>query len=247
MKDDIYRFRIDSFTPETLPMSRLAEYLAELAQLFGSDERVHFRKIQKGSAVLVSQVETVAVPKVRERLSRVDAASAADEVAEPFRRLDRMLAADNAVGKLRRGTATILSFPGRTAPRQRVGPVTQSTTVQGQLVRIGGRDKTAHGLIEDAGTGRAWKIVTTREQARGLAQVIYGQPLRVTGSGRWYREDDGRWQLEELRVQSWEALDDVTLAQAVESLRSISGAGWDESPDPLALLQKIRDGGGEVH
>jgi hypothetical protein len=30
-----YRFRIDAFTPETMPMARLAEYMSQLAQLLG--------------------------------------------------------------------------------------------------------------------------------------------------------------------------------------------------------------------
>ena len=37
-----YRFVIDAHTPDTLPMSRLAEYMAALARLFGNAKQVHF-------------------------------------------------------------------------------------------------------------------------------------------------------------------------------------------------------------
>lgn len=36
-------FSIDVFSPETIPMSRLAEYLYELAALYGSQAFVHFK------------------------------------------------------------------------------------------------------------------------------------------------------------------------------------------------------------
>ena len=47
-KEDI-TFRIDVFSPETLPMGRLAEYLAHLSTLYGQKEKVHFKGIEKGS------------------------------------------------------------------------------------------------------------------------------------------------------------------------------------------------------
>ncbi len=58
MKDtDEYRFVIDAYSPETLPMSRLAEYMTDLARLFGTAERVHFVRLEAGSTVLVQRVE----------------------------------------------------------------------------------------------------------------------------------------------------------------------------------------------
>jgi hypothetical protein len=50
-----YRFRIeDSYTPATLPMERLADYIAVLARLLGDQANVHFRGVEHGSAVLVA-------------------------------------------------------------------------------------------------------------------------------------------------------------------------------------------------
>ena len=62
-----YRFVIDAFTRDTLPMARLAEYMADLAVMLGEPESVHFIRVDEGSAVLVQQVDEPAVPKVRAR------------------------------------------------------------------------------------------------------------------------------------------------------------------------------------
>jgi hypothetical protein len=52
-----YRFKITAYTPATIPMARLAEYMAELAVVLGEEEHVHFVRLQKGSTVLVHNIE----------------------------------------------------------------------------------------------------------------------------------------------------------------------------------------------
>jgi hypothetical protein len=246
VRGDIYEFRIDSYTPETLPMARLAEYLAELSKVFGNADSVRFRGVKRGSAVLVSEVKSVAVPKVRDRLVRVESAERGDDVAEPIRGLNALLPQDNAVGRLRRGTATILDFPGRKAARVRIGPVTQPTTIVGQLVRVGGLDSTAHAQAEDA-EGRTWRVTMTRDQARALAPHLYGPLIRFAGTGRWSRDVVGVWELEALRLTEWERLSSETLRETVTALRGIAGSEWVDDRDQLETLARIRDGEGGVH
>jgi len=47
----VFDFRMSALKPETLPMARLAEYLARLAVLFGHQDQVYFSKVRKGSAI----------------------------------------------------------------------------------------------------------------------------------------------------------------------------------------------------
>lgn len=62
-----YRFVIDeSFTPDTLAMWRLAEYMTDIADLLGEKPYVHF--VQIDGAVLVQDVEHEAYPKVSTRV-----------------------------------------------------------------------------------------------------------------------------------------------------------------------------------
>lgn len=227
-------------------MARLAEYMSELARLFGNADKVHFVKLKRGSAVLETSVEAVAAPKVRTRLSQTGAPAANDEASTAFHKIDLMLANDNAVGKLQRGKALVLRFPGRTSPRIKVGSITQLSTIQGTLVRIGGRDKTSHGLIEDV-MAKSWRIVMTRQEAKALAKLIYGPILRICGPARWTRNETGGWDLEELRVQSWEELGEESLQQGIQQLRDIPNVEWREDPDPLGFLNQVRSGEREIH
>src|SRR2546423_1158719 len=109
-------FVLDAFTPDTLPMARLAEYLTDLASLLGEKERVHFKSVEEGSAGLAYDVENVAAPKVRERVRGARIASAVSEERRAFESIDHRLRKDNSAASLKEkdtGT-TILYFPGPT-------------------------------------------------------------------------------------------------------------------------------------
>src|ERR1035438_102843 len=108
-----YKFRIDAFKPDTIPMSRLAEYMADLAALLGTQEHVHFLRVEDGSTVLVQEVEYEAVPKVRDRLEGIRTRSAPDDALKAFLDIDRKLAQDNASGLLESEMASVVEFPGR--------------------------------------------------------------------------------------------------------------------------------------
>ncbi len=61
-----FRFTIERDTPETLPMARLAEYLSQLATLFGEKQAVHVTASEADGAVPLIRVEADALPQVRD-------------------------------------------------------------------------------------------------------------------------------------------------------------------------------------
>jgi hypothetical protein len=247
MKKETYIFRIDRFTPETIPMIRLAQYMLQWATLLGNPERVHFRELRPGSARLVSCVESEAAPKVRTRLQQLKSDSAPKDLREPYETINRMLASDNAVGTIKRGSATIVDFPGRRQPLPvRVGPFNQITELQGQLIRVGGGDDTAHGLIVD-GDGEIRSVSMNREQAKAISAMLYGPPLRIVGQGRWERTEEAAWNLIDMKLHSWEALSEKSLREGVTALRAIEGSNWSKEKDPHALLHRIRHGDKGAH
>jgi hypothetical protein len=235
-----YRFTIsDAFTPKTLPMARLADYLAELALLLGERERVHFSGLKAGSAVVVADVEPQAVPKVRERLHEAEMPDAPADVARHYRKLNDMLRDDNAKGALQEGEQVVVHFPGREAPT-RVGPVTEEGELVGVLVRIGGTAQTVHAAI--LAEGRTHNCDLSPELARRMAPCLFGPPLRVLGTGWWYRLPKGEWELERFRIRDFEELHDESLLETVERLRAVQGSEWAQVEDPWVELHRIRYG-----
>lgn len=242
-----YRFRIDVFSVESLPMSRLAEYMAELARLLGEHERVHFSHLEPGSAVLVSNIEEPAAPKVTERIAKVRDGRGPKDAMTAFRNLDNMLAKDNAVGTLAASeSAQIIEFPGRMRPKPvKYGPFRERGSLDGIVIRIGGRDDTVPVLIQDSEA--EFHCQTSREVSKRLAQHYLGAPVRVHGNGKWVREENGSWQLLEFYIEDFEVLDDSSLLDVVGKLRKVEGSTWHESDNSVASILGLRHNSKDQH
>ena len=52
----IYSLYIDAYSPETMPMARLAEYMQSFAQMLGHEAGVHFAGLKPGSTRLAGRV-----------------------------------------------------------------------------------------------------------------------------------------------------------------------------------------------
>ncbi|HTX48682.1 MAG TPA: hypothetical protein VME40_04750, partial [Caulobacteraceae bacterium] len=113
--DNEFRFRISAYTPATMPLGRLAEYLAELAKVLGEDQAVHLVELDEGSTVLVHKIDDEAVPKIRDRAAAVQAGHAPADAMRSYRRVNKMLRDDNGAAALLEGVAEILEFPGNRA------------------------------------------------------------------------------------------------------------------------------------
>lgn len=237
---ETYDFRIDAWKPETLPMARLAEYLARLAVLFGSKEHVHFHKIRRGSAIPEIVVDDTAVPKVKERLMLVSKPDAPEDIARANQEINRMLRDDNATGVLRlKGGAKILEFPGRKTPLAEEAVVYEFGELDGIVIRVGGKDETVPAMLEGT-DGAYFRCNTSREIARQLAGYLFGQSVRVVGRGKWRRTQEGRWELETFDIKSFEPLDEMPLEEVIAGMRTIEGSDWNEMDDPQAEFKRLR-------
>lgn len=217
-----YEFKISAYSPDTIPMSRLAEYMGALADLLGEKERVHFDRLKTGSTVLAAKVEEVARPKVKKHLSETRSAEQSDGRYKTVVRLNSMLRDDNAEGSLTSGPAEIIRFPGRNLDiPEEIGPIPKHTEVCGILVRIGGKDRTVHAHVLDA-DGRDWACVLDRDLARRLAPYLFGSPVLLSGEGRWKRTTEGKWDLVSFRAKEFLPVKEKTLRESVAAIRSVS-------------------------
>jgi hypothetical protein len=222
-------------------MARLAEYIADLAVVFGNRERVHFSRIEPGSTVPVIRVEWEAEPKVRDRLRAVKLKEAPEEVLQAARRIDRRLAEDNAAGDLQDPAGDkVLHFPGRELLKKLVyGPIVQQGTFQGVPIRVGGEGDPVPVHLED---GKEKHIVLAKRiVAKEIAQYLFSAVIRVEGNGRWIRHADGEWELLEFRVSNYKLMEDGDIRKNISELQQIP-AEWKKLEDPLAVLNEIRQG-----
>lgn len=239
---DLFIFSIDSMTPETLPLARLVQYLEKLVVLFGSKESVHLLEVKHGSAAPAFYIEREAAPAVLQRLSLVREPDAPADLTKAFQDVNDYLREDNAVGGLRApGGAQILQFPGRLEPADEEAWVSEHGTVEGFLVRLGGKDRTSHATLE-VEPGCYQTLTLSRDLARQLAPHLYGEEIRVIGMGRWKRTGAGVWKLERFTVERFELAPRGDLTSAMDQLASVKGDAWREIEDPLGELLRLRRG-----
>ena len=243
--EDEYSFSVDAFTPSTIPMARLAEYMSLIAALLANPEYVHFAKLKAGSTQVITRVRREAIPKVHERLQESSQPDSSSEARKIYRKLDDMVRRDNGTARLKRKqsgakrSAEILYFPGREQERRQLGPFAQPIVLDGVVCRVGGRDSTAHVQIEDS-EGRIFNGELARDLAKQVAMHIYDS-LRFEGDARWLRLSSGEWEIKDLRIKSFLKLRDDTTVDAFARLRQIEGSEWTILEDPLSFARDLRN------
>ncbi len=247
--NDELRFHISDLSVGGLSMARLGDYLIQLANLLGEKDRLHFNSLEEGSVIVVANIEPVSVPKVLERTQSLSRGNAPADVFKAFNKLNDMLAEDNASGQLTLGSnpSNAIEFPGCNNPKPILyGPFWEQGSLDGQLIKVGGKDSTVPVHLLDDG-GNVFHCTTTRELSKSISVHYLGGALRVKGRGKWMRESTGSWILEEFIIEGFEQLDDSPLSKTVKRLRSVEGSKWSEFPDPLRELAKLRGDGRKSH
>ncbi len=240
-----FRFKIDAYSPETMPMARLAEYLGLLAGILGEASSVHLVRLEAGSTTIVHRIDREAIPKVRDRAASVRRGDGPLEAVRAYRTINQLLRDDNAVGVLREAAGEIIRFPGREISEEKFESVKQRGTIDGEVIRIGGSRKYVPITLrcEDRELSGCWAL---RPMAKRLAQRLF-EPVRLFGRGRWTRDADGNWNLEQFTVDSFEPLRDEPLSKTLAGLRKIA-AGWkDASVEELLTIRRGEDGPNGSH
>ena len=243
-KDRRLIFYIDAYSPDTIPMAKLADYMAAFASLLGHDNAVHFAGLEKGSTKIRARVEFEDIPKVEARLDDIRRGNLSKETAKLFQDIDTQLANDNAIGRIYvededGSTAEVLDFPGRNRPKtQSYGPFNQEGHLDGILISVGGKDDSVPLRLQNGDTTYT-NCATTRAIARELARHLF-EPVRIQGTGRWMREASGQWSLKSFKVLSFEVLKNDSLRDSVAALRSVKRSGWKDFSDPISELNDLR-------
>lgn len=249
-----YKFEIKAFTPDSIPMLRLAEYMLEFSKLLANSSSVHFDRLETGSTIAVAKVEYEADPKVKSRLLSIKKSEADSDAVESFDRLNAMLRIDNATGRIFAANEDTfveeLYFPGKEIPfPQQIAPFMEPATIKALLYRIGGRDETAHAQLIDS-SGRLWNGKLTKEQAAKMAAAGNGGLYKwftVSGNAKWTRTETNEWKLVDFQILDFHLLPNDSLSQDVEALRKIEGSTWGSVEDLDAFISESRNKDDGIH
>jgi hypothetical protein len=236
-----FRFEIKAYTPETIPLERLAFYLERIATLLGESKNVHLLRIEGGSTVPVFRIDWESVPKVKKRVNDVRNNEGPAEARNAKIAIERALAEDNApYGELiDHHGGRVIHFPGRDKFREtEYGPFNQAGTLDGVPIVVGGENDPVPVHLQDRG-GVIYNCLAERALAKRIGLHLFTTPLRVDGVGRWYRSSEGVWSLRRFLIRDYRELKAESLHDATARLRAIDAA-WKKHPDPVSELVALR-------
>lgn len=233
-------------TPATLAMSRLAKYMAKMADLLGQEERVHFVRLEAGSNVLVQDVDHDAYAAVHERIQAMRLKVGSHSAMKAYDALNALLSEDGTSGELfecdhpERTSPWTLDFPGvkdcREAP---CGPIVQSSELRGVVILVGGGNDPVPVHLQRGSI--VYECTATRTLAKEVARFVFGQPIKVKGTGEWLRDRNGRWSIRNFRIKDFEELRNDSLKSVVADVRQAM-AKVDVPRNTLELLSELRHG-----
>ena len=143
-----YVFQLGAYTPETIPMVRLVEYMAQLAHLFGNDKGVHFDEVSEGSTKLKVRIDDSVAPQVESRVSAARSPNAPADVAATIRKVDELVAEDQTSADLFLAAndgsyLEVVHFGGRVANAPKTyGPFPQPPLLMPSFVGLAARCRT---------------------------------------------------------------------------------------------------------
>jgi hypothetical protein len=236
-----YRLKINAYSPETMPMKRLAEYLVDMAVLLGEESNVHLIGVESSSTCPVVLIDWEAEPKVIERVQKARNGEGPEDACRAITNINARLRKDNASADLiNPQRSRVLEFPGVKAEQPLEWPsINQAAELIGVPVWIGGRSDQSNVDLLDG--EHEWKCVTSRARAISIAHHLYTATLRVYGKGRWRKAPGSDWELERFVIEDFDVMKATNLEQTIQELRGIK-AEWKSLDDPLGQLNAIRSG-----
>jgi hypothetical protein len=229
-------------------MSRFAEYVGRLSTMLGYKEHVHFVALNPGSSTVLHAVDDDFAPAVTERVTRIRSKDADAEAMAAYEAIDQMLRADRSSGQLRRAedasdvtaeersTGKLLIFPGATRPvEQEFGPFKQQAHVYGVPINVGGKRQIVNVNIRDGGLVHYCEA--TQDVALQIAPLLFRHTIRAYGTGQYFRDADGVWDMVSFRISHFDDLDVEPLTDTLASLRAITN----RTGLPRDIIAKLDD------
>lgn len=231
-----YELHILGTSKKALSLDDFADLAKRLADLLGEQERVHFGALKDGSARILAKVEQSARQDVFVQLAKMRQGSSPAKITK----LNDYLGAKGWRGELKNADgAVIIAFPGSPKKKpEQVQTVHQVDSLVGQVIKIGGRDDTVPMTLKTSDGAFVDVNVKGRDEAKKLAQHLFGADIKVNGNATWTRDEDGQWTCSAMEVLSFEETDSTSLVDLFEAMRRVPNNHWHQLEDPIAEWEK---------
>jgi hypothetical protein len=241
----IITLKVQGVNIDNLPLEDIGEYLADFAELLGSEVQPRFHGIRRGSLILQAKIPAEREIDVKTRGFLIRTGDAPEDAARARERIARRIGTNRGKRALLLDSDQnkVIEIPVEqpTAAAPKVPSFFKSGSIQGRIIKIGGKQDPVSVEIQDV-DGFVYLCRANRELARKLGRHMFDPVLRVHGVGRWHRTDEGLWRIDDFQISDrYEVLDDTSFTETIEELRTIPSE-WKSLDDPYAEVERIRNG-----
>lgn len=237
--DKHYTFRIQKFTPETMPFGRLVEYYAEIKRMLGVADNLHLVDVAKGSHANAFRVDFNYETTLQKRIGELNAGTAPKAAVRAQDTLNAMLKADSTSADFTDSTGqNVIVFPGKGLDSQTTIRMRDAATFVGELYHIAGTKDDAKVRISTEAYGVVF-CTTTRDLAKALRDFLF-EDIKVSGRGTWTRDGSGRWDIDDFAITDFVPVKRESFRDIVDRVRS-AGISWPD--DVLGDIRRIEDKG----
>ena len=211
MKKTQYEFIIKDFSPSTLKISRLAEYLKELSKIFGETHKIYFDRVDEGSVCLKFNIEERIEKKISEHLiKRFNSKEIQDSI------LQKLLEKDETSAILKISDGKMIQFPGIENPKKiKEFTISCERVTTGKIVSISGKDKTINVDLLD--NGIEYYCLCFEDIVKKLKWGMY---ISAATEGYWIKTDEG-WRTDRkkrLKIKNFKILKKQTPYETFKEL-----------------------------
>lgn len=233
---DELEFEIPAYSPDTIPLDRLLQYLREIGEVLGVAHEMHLVRIEPGSTKPVFKMPLSVANEARENAAMVRRGEGTIRQRRANGQIRQMVRRDGGQpASLKDKRGVILDFP----PEAEIVPISgvrQPTTFDGILLRVGGAGEPTPILMQGQTAEVHAGFSAPRSLAKQMAPLIF-DPIRVNGIGSWGRSTAGEWTLEKMLIQSFEPLEDESLGAVLAKLRA-APVIWPHNADDLMRAER---------
>ena len=235
---DELEFVIPAYTPETMPLNRLLEYLEQIADVLGVANDMHLVRIDPSSTKPVFRMHAPMAERARAAAAAVRIGQGTNRQRDAYGRIRCMVRqdGDSRPASLSDRTGVLLNFAPEEDNYAVVATVRQATTFDGELTRVGGIGDDSAIQMQDLGGQVYSGFSAPRAVAKSMASHLF-EPLRVTGIGNWERTRGGDWLLSKMLIQTYVPLEDSPVEDVLLRLRAAKVI-WPRNADELLRAER---------
>ena len=240
-----YTFKIDDFTPESMPFGRLVEYYAEIKKMLGLADNLHLVGLFEGSHGSAFAIDRNCESQLVRRLMAINEGNAPKAAQRAQSAINAMLREDGTSGAFfDNHSRNIIQFPGKRSEGSVLYRARDAASFIGELYHISGnKDDVVKARVSTDAYGVVF-CTTTKELGRKLRNFLF-ENIKVSGRGMWSRSSDGRWDVDDFTITDFAPVAKGGLRESIDRLRKID-ITWPD--DALGLIREIEEtDGGQIH